>query len=209
MSLALQGALNALAGTTGLGGPAAAAAAAERMSGFEPFTGVAGDLVESGEETLDRLLLTGNLALTSGALDLSYFTVRKSEDVTRILSVTRGTAASGLTLARMGLYAVADDESLTLLGGTVNDTSLWAGTFTEYVRTIPTSGKTRGRRYAVGLLAVGTTMPTLYGAGLNGAIATTAPRLTARLPSQTNLPATIAADIVSSSGHFYYAEVRP
>jgi hypothetical protein len=176
---------------------------------FEPFSGVAGDLVASGEETLDRLHMTGNLALASGALDLSYFTARKTEDVTQVLSVTRGTAASGLTLARMGLYAVADDGSLTLLGGTANDTSLWTGAFTEYVRTIPTSGKTRGRRYAVGLLAVGTTMPTLYGAGLHGAIATTAPRLTARLPSQTDLPATIAAASVASNGNLYYAEVRP
>jgi hypothetical protein len=154
-----------------------------------------------GETLLDRYLgghdnLT---AATSGQMLLTFYTARKSETVGRVRVYSGNTGAAATpTLVRLGVYLVAADDALTLVASTANDTALLAGNDTVYTKDLSaTFAKVAGRRYAVGLLVVSaTTMPQLRGwAAANSA--TTAwevlPRLTGRVDSQADLPASVAA----------------
>lgn len=111
---------------------------------------------------------TGGTTVTAGILWLSGFTATRAMPITTLYCKSRGTAAVGTTLARMGLFAVDQAGNVTTVGRTANDPAIMAATFTDYPRPIVDNGAatptatttvtlTAGARYALGVLLVGST----------------------------------------------------
>jgi hypothetical protein len=174
------------------------------------------NLLVVGEETLARDLASSQtIAIGSGELRLTYFTARKTETTAQVRVVTGGTAAAATpTLCRIGLYRIAADGAGTLIAAIANDTALFAATSTAYTRSwIAGVAKTVGQRYAVGTLIVtGAATPTFVGVNTAGSVsseATVAPRLSATLAGQADLPASFTDAALSTGARRYYAAILP
>ncbi len=158
--------------------------------------------LDNGLTTLPRQSCIGSVPLLSGVVLLTYFRAARSLTASTVSTQTRGTAAAGLTLARVGLYEAdpATGEG-TLLAATANDTSMWTTTFARSTRTLSAPVDLRqGGFYGAAVLAIGTTMPQLYGPGSapwDGDV----PVLAGAKPGQTDLPATLTGR-GSTSGQF-------
>ena len=158
-------------------------------------------------ETVFRPQLAfSGLTLTSGAVTFSFFTPLFSLSVSQIAMNCGSTAASGLTLARMGLYTF-DESTATLVAQTASDTTLFTTTRTQYARSFSTAGGggfpssytlQAGVRYGVGVICVGTTMPLIWGATPPFEVLTLTPRLSAVRTSQSDL-GTVSSFGTSSS----------
>ncbi len=145
-------------------------------------------------ETFPRMALSFLIA-TSGNVLYSFFTPLTTLTVSQVTMLSGGTAASGLSLARMGL--VTYDEATgtaTLVARVASDTSLFAATRTAYTRSFDTAGGfpatytlQAGTRYGVALLCIGTTMPTIQGNSGLAEMSALTPRLTAIRTSQSDL----------------------
>jgi hypothetical protein len=155
-------------------------------------------------ETFPRMTI-GFLNVTNGSALYSFFTPLTTVTVSQITMLSGGTAAAGLTLARMGLFTYEESTSTaTLVARCASDTTLFAATRTAYTRSFDTAGSfpssyqlVAGTRYGIALLCVGTTMPTIQGnAGLAEMSALT-PRLTAIRTSQSDLSTGAAANAQS------------
>jgi hypothetical protein len=145
-------------------------------------------LLLSGEEVLPRDDITGAAALVGGTCFFTYFTARKTESITVVQTETDATAGATLTIARVGIYT-AIGGTLTLVASSTNDTAMWNATNTVYAKALTaTWNKVAGQRYALCLLAVGTTMPTLSAIGVRPLSAALAPRIQGQLAAQANLP---------------------
>lgn len=160
-----------------------------------------------GEETLKRPTVTGSTQTTSGRLTLTYFTAKAATVATNVSVSTGGTAAAATpTIARIGLYLVNADDTLTLVASTANDTTLLAATFTTYTKafTAPYT-LTAGQRYAIGIIVVsGAAVPTFAGAGPSvGAMALVAPRVAGYLTGQSDLPASVGATLTGGAAMVY------
>lgn len=160
-----------------------------------------------GGETLPRNNLWGTAGVSvgaSGAIRLTFFTATVPNTVDTTLTVTGTTAAAATpTLCKVGLYIVESNNDLTLVASTANTTSLWASTNTEYATALQASYTfIPGRRYATGALVVsGGTTPTLFGYSVGTGmqnIWARAPRVSAAVSGQTDLPATIASGSLSA-----------
>lgn len=149
-----------------------------------------------------------NNATTSGRLYLSYCTAYQSRTLTTGRVISGNTAAAATpTLVRLGIYTVASNGDLTLVASTPNDTALLSVTFTMYGKAYSTPYVTiTGQRYAFGLLVVsGATMPTIMGPGtVDSSITAAAPRLSAHVPGQTDLPASVAVGSLVNDSRFYW-----
>jgi len=169
------------------------------------------DLV-TGQESIPRLIASGSSSPVSGTLRLTYFTARKTETINNVRTQTGSTAAATTTLARIGLYSVTIDETGgTLLASTANDVNLWNAANTGYTKAFTAPiGVNAGQRYALGMLFVGTTPPTIIGSGSNQGLtaeAAQAPRLTSAMTGQADLPGTLSG--LSSSGMALYGVITP
>jgi hypothetical protein len=123
-----------------------------------------------------------------------------------------GTAAVGTTLARIGVYSVDGSGNLTLIGSTANDTTLWNTATTVYTKSFSSSfAITRGTRYAVAPLVVGTsTAPTMYGnAVLIASEGGVAPQLGGLVGGQSDLPSTVTAGSVGVAAQLSYHVLLP
>jgi hypothetical protein len=131
--------------------------------------GINGTDTTGYQATVPRQLAVGAIIPASGTLHLTYFRATRSQPVGSLRTQTRGNAAAGLSLARMGLYEVTDEATGegTLLASTASDTSLWTQTFSSNGRAVqqPGAAVQAGRLYGFGCLAIGTAMPSLYGCG--------------------------------------------
>lgn len=147
-------------------------------------------------------------ATTSGRLYLSYCTAYQSRTLTTGRVISGNTAAAATpTLVRFAIYTVAANGDLTLVASTVNDTALLSGTFTMYGKAYSTPYVTiPGQRYAFALLVVsGATMPTMMGSGtVDSTITAAAPRLSAHVTGQTDLPASVAVGSLVNDARFYW-----
>jgi hypothetical protein len=124
------------------------------------------EVLASGEALFARSDAVSGYTLTSGTMALTYFTAKSTASVGHISLHTMGTAASGLTYANIGIYAVDSSGNLTILQSTGNiyASSPLAGTYNNYSYALTSSfSKTAGSTYAVGILLVGATMPVLAG----------------------------------------------
>lgn len=168
-----------------------------------------GDVVTAGQVVPRRLFITSNAIplAASGAIALTYFTADRTETISTLTMYTGGTAAAATpTLCKMGVYSVAANGDLTLIGSTANDTALFAGTNTTYARALTASySQTVGQRYATAVIVVtGAATPTFHGwagpatATMN-TILTIDPTLSAVLTGQTDLPASIAVGSLATA----------
>jgi hypothetical protein len=161
-------------------------------------------LTGGGETVLPRHAESvATVSLPTGQMRLGYFTARRSEAITQLRAYSGSTAATSVTLARMGIFSVASNGDLTLLHSTTSDTSLFTATSTAYTKALNTTfNKVVGTTYAVGILVVcsGTT-GTVIGVSTPTASPTSlAPRLSGLVTGQSDLPASVAAGSVSNSG---------
>lgn len=153
--------------------------------------------MDAGEATIPRIL-TNNAVLGAGAgVRLTYWTARKTETVQSVRTITGSTAGVSMTLARVGVYSVAANGNLTLIAATDNDTSLWVAANTAYTKAYASTWvKERGRRYATGIVALGSTAPTFVGAtNLGGTAWGDEMALSPRLAAQSGL---VSSDLPSS-----------
>jgi hypothetical protein len=183
---------------------------------FTPYTGIDGDLLTSGEETIARKSISSSCSMPSGTMRLAYFTARKSETINNIQAATSATAAGTTpTLCQMALYSVDGTGNLTLAASCANDTTLFAATSTLYSRALTSSyAKVKGQRYAFGILVVtAAATPTIVGnntsspASLFGSSG--APRLCGNVAGQSSLPASVAAASVSDTANVLFGVVTP
>lgn len=171
----------------------------------EPLDGDAGNMLRSGEETLNRpYVYASNLTTASQRLQLTYFTARKTGTYNSIRFDTSGTAAGATpTYCAMGVYRVNADDSLTLIGSSANDTTLFNGTFSAQSRALQASvSLNAGQRYALAFLVVtAAATPTFYGNN-NTTIEGTAyqPFICAAVAGQATLPASVAVGSLSGTG---------
>lgn len=192
-------------GATGATGPAG-------VSGLSPIT--------VGEETYPRFFANSNSASGggSGGMLVGYFTATKTETITQVTTAT-GSAGATLTLARYGIYSVGTGGALTgLLASSANDTGLWTVSFQStngiaVTKTLSASwSKVAGTRYAIGLLAVGTTMPqfmSVTAMATDPGSCAIDPRLCARVSGLSDLPSTVASGSLVNYGQPPYVAVMP
>lgn len=207
------GAASTVAGPTGSTGPAGSAASATTDASLLT-TGTLADARLSSAVALHSALNAyhsgpasgldiyprgeaANLTMTlnNGAVYFSFFTPFVTITVSSITMASgTSTAASGLTLARMGLYTF-DETTATLVARCASDTTLFTTISTAYTRSFSTAGGypasyqlTAGTRYGVAILFTGTTTPACAARTNSPAWHTQSPRTTANLASQTDLP---------------------
>jgi hypothetical protein len=138
-----------------------------------------------------------SMAVNGGVVYFAFFTPASTVTVSSITMVSgTGTAASGLTLARMGLYTF-DETTATLVARVASDTTLFTAASTAYNRSFSTASGypssyqlSAGTRYGIGIIFVGTTMPTMVARAGSPGLNTQTPRTTANFASQSDLPAT-------------------
>ncbi len=123
------------------------------------------EVLGMGETTMDRGDARAPVvSITTGVMQLAYFTARTSEAITKIAGYTGGTAATLVTLARFGVYEVEENGNLTLVASTVSDTNLFTDVDSRYEKTLSaTWNKVTGTVYAVGALCISTVSPILIG----------------------------------------------
>lgn len=172
---------------------------------------------EDRETTMARYENLGvTTALTSGTVVYGFFTARRPRTVTGAAFSVSTTAAATVTTIKYGLYEEGSSGALTLRAVTANDAALLAAADTRYFKAFTSSWALKaGRRYAVALLVVATTMPTLVGNPAVGAtfdavtagIYNQSPRRCALLASQSDLTASATPTAFSALPILPYAEV--
>jgi len=171
-----------------------------------------GQQLASGETCIPRIDVGQSAALTSGTMQLTYWTAAKTETVNNIIGNTAGTAAGATpTYCAMGCYLVNADNSLTLQGACANDTTLFAATFGSYTRAVTTPfQKVQGKRYAYAVLVVSAAaMPNFNGYNGTVAMSTVSPRVAAALTGQSTIPASITSASLSSASQMLCGAVTP
>jgi hypothetical protein len=148
-------------------------------------------------DTFSRITNTAN-ALVSGTQYFTFFTPLASRTVSEITMSSAGTAAATVTTVKMGLYTY-DGTTATLVAETANDATVFTSTFTSYTRSFSTGGGyaanynlVAGTRYALGLIVVATTMPSVYMSNtfVPNSLNVLDPRLSGSVTGQTDLLAT-------------------
>lgn len=172
------------------------------------------EAVSVGDETMSRRGSGSTVPTTSGTLYLSFFTAKRSETKTKLGVYTNATAAAATpTYAAMGLYSLAANGTLTQIGVTASDTTLFSTTFTFNERTLTNGGVATviGQRYALGLLIVSAAaMPTFYGSVNSFPPAYSLPPfMSATVTGQSALPASIAGGAYTAVNNEIYGLVRP
>jgi hypothetical protein len=181
----------------------------ERLNGFH------GDMLRNGDETINRLFAVNtDVPIASGRLQLTYWTARSTATYGNVrVNVGTVAAAATPTYAAIGVYQVNADDSLTLIGSTASDTTLFNGTFAAPTRALQAAvNLVAGQRYALGILVVtAAATPTFYGSKVNSLeAAAQQPFIAATVASQSALPASIAVGSLSSSGAgVFYGAVAP
>ena len=167
-------------------------------------------------EAFDRRYINTNaVTLTNQLLRLSYFVAQPSPVLcTQIYSTSGGTAAAATpTLCRMGLYIIDSAGAGTLVASCANDTALWAATNTEYAKALSVNyTPIAGQRYAFALLCVtGVAAPTTHGCGTTALAGTNsrAPRISATLAAQSDLPGTFADASLAATNAAGYTALNP
>lgn len=172
-----------------------------------------GDVLPGSEVTMLRKEISGNFNLTSGVLQLSYFTaIQDRAGIDNLCVITAGTAGSGgtVTIGKLGLFSVDGSGNLTLMAASTNDTTMFGAASTVYDKAITAQSLTKGSRYAIGVLQVGyTTAPKIYGCVTVGVVFGRTPVKAMQLSGQTDMPSTIAVGSLATTTGLAYAEAHP
>lgn len=167
-------------------------------------------LVDEGEEVFPRLLSSGGNQPPTGILVLSYFYARKTETVTRLMTLTNQTAAATVSYAAMGVYSIDTGGAASLIGQTANDTTLFNATYQKWTRNLLAPfQKTRGQRYGFAHLVLAATTPVFAAVNSNGHYVDLAPKMAAEVSGQTGLPASITNAAQSPAGRLLQGFLLP
>lgn len=161
---------------------------------------------------LPRAEASAGLVPASGRADLIAFTPAMNMTITNLAAMTSGTAWTGHTLARMGLYTVDAAGAATLVAQTASDTTLFTATQTAYRRSLDTAGGfpasynlVAGQRYAVGVIGVGQTAGSLRSGASSAILAQRPPVMGGTLGTGlTDLP---ASGTIAATGTYPWAEL--
>lgn len=176
----------------------------------------------SGQATMDRseaAVATSTMGI-SQRLNLAYFTAVQTFTSTQVKVFSSATAAGATpTLVRIGLYSIdATTGAGTLVASTVSDTALFATVNTAYTKSWSSSvGVVAGQRYALATLVVtAAAAPSHPGqiffgsVGNQGGIeAGLAPRMSAFIAAQADLPGSFVAGSLADSSAKFYGVVLP
>ena len=101
-------------------------------TGASASDGLFGVLNMDGDrpETMPRISAAAAGNTASGEVHLSFFTPAENVTISNITMVTSGTAISGATTVRMGLYTVDGSGNVALVAQTASDTTLFNATNT-------------------------------------------------------------------------------
>lgn len=158
----------------------------------------------------------GNAGMTSGTLYLQYFRPDRALTIGRLGYSARGTASSGITLGRLGLYTVNGSGDVTLVAATASDTAMGNSANAPYDAALSTGGGlpatyglTRGTQYAIGILLVGTTPgnASVGGQGMSGTVGGAwkgRDALARTAAGQTDLPTSLATGALSNAAQWLY-----
>jgi hypothetical protein len=192
-------------------GAAAAGAAGKAADAGHAHPWASAEPLASGEAMFARVAWTQQQSLTASTLMLTYWTAVKTETAGHVITVTGSAASSGVTYANIGVFSVDSSGNLTLLASTGDlHATLWTGTFAQYTTAFTASWpKVAGTRYAMGLLAVGTTPPNLFGQFVS--LPGLAPILAGTVGGQAAMPGTVAHASVSAGTYqiAFQAAVTP
>lgn len=180
------------------------------------------DALAVGQETCPRTVASGasfaTPTLSTGVLNTTHFTARKTETSTQVRMYTAGTAAAATpSLCRIGLYRwdldpVTGVRSATLIASTANDTALFAAAFTGYTRSWSAPvAVTAGQRYVLGVLVVtAAAAPTMVGQAMVGGVeAAVTPRLSGLVGGLSDLPATYLESSLAGAATRCYGAILP
>ncbi len=146
-------------------------------------------------DSIPRWAVSTSVAVVSASTYLMQFTAPWDLTCTQMSMSTGATASATLTLARMGLFTVSGDD-YTLVVRTASDTTLFNAASTVHTRSWDTAGGypasyslVAGTRYALGVLVIGTTMPTLLCSPVTslGGLYNLSPRIATFTSAQTEL----------------------
>lgn len=195
---------------TRLSAPSATAAATDTVTGTVLHAAMGN---ASGKlNALARAEASAGVATLAGRADLIAFTPVINMTITKLTAMTSGTAWTGHTLARMGLYTVDTAGAVTLVAQTASDTTLFIAAQTAYQRSLDTTGGfpasyalVAGQRYAVGVIGVGQTAGQLRGGSSSSVLAQRAPIMGGTIGSGlTDLPTT---GTITATGNYPWAEL--
>lgn len=162
-------------------------------------------------ENIPRLGL-GEVLLEDGALWLAYFSSPVSLTIDHIGMVVGSAGSATPTLMRMGLYVAANDDSVTLVARTANDTTVGATTDVSVSAALATTGGypatyriEKQVRYAFGTVMKAATTAKMRHSGVaNGAMA---PVLCRRKFGETDLATSYAVGALTAHVNvpYFYA----
>ena len=182
-------------------GGSGAHAVTHQAGGSDELILPGGHMLAGRAETLPRYAAGASITLASGTLLLGYVTAPVNLSATSIVVGSASAASATVTLGRVGVWSVDGSGNLTLLQGSVNDTALLGSVSTLYTKTIAAAALTRGSRYAVGVLIVGSTAGSVRGASGISGITSLAPVMAAAVTGQTDLPASVAVGSLTTAGN--------
>lgn len=157
--------------------------------------------------------VTGTLVTVSGNLMLSYFRPPRAFTAANIAFYSTATAAGATpTLVKFGLFSVAANGDLTLIGVTASDTAIFSAANTRYSRALLTPvALTAGVTYASAmLLTTAAALPTLLSPNALSPTASAlsqTPRLSGSIAGQTDISASYASASVANNGSRHFAEI--
>jgi hypothetical protein len=151
---------------------------------------------------------------SSGRLWVSYFIATASTTITKLVMLAGATVTVGATLARVALFTVAPDGSITKVAQTASDNTLGTSGYTAYERVLSTVGGfpasytlVPGTRYALGWLQVATTPCELYGSYIGHPYAEPIP--SREIAAQTDIGASYAVANLAPFTFVIYLAARP
>jgi hypothetical protein len=185
---------------------------ADRLIPHIPDRG--GSLFASGGVETSVRFNSSAYAGSSGRLWVSYFTATTTTTITKLVMLAGATVTVGATLARMALFTVAPDGSITKVAQTASDNTLGTSGYTAYERVLSTVGGfpasytlVSGTRYALGWLQVATTPCELYGSYIGHPYAEPIP--SREIAAQTDIGASYAVANLAPFTFVIYLAARP
>jgi hypothetical protein len=186
------------------------------LAAQENLTGIYGSILSSngnlGECVQPRAGFVQDRQLSSGTIQFTVWRALLTQSAQWIVTQTGSTAASGLTVAQIGIYSVPasailnTNQNVTVTRlAMLSDATMWQSQFAPQVSQLSSSASiTAGNYYALAVLTVGTTPPSIYGLGN---LAFMAPYLGFQLAGQSSLPSTLNFSTVADPAFMLQAAV--
>jgi hypothetical protein len=161
-----------------------------------------------------RTYVNANTSISTNITYFSFFTATEALAVSNISFSSGASVASGVTLVRFGLYTF-DGTTATLVARTNNDAARFTVGNTIYTGALDSTGGfptsynlVAGQRYAVAVVVVASTTPTLAAVSFGGAataVMALSPRVVGFASATSDLPAT--RNSFSGITHAYWSRL--